>query len=78
MNKPRVPGIKSNVYIWRDTVDPDVIHLGVWFDGFPITSWATMGIDAAHYLFGKEESGIIKTLKSGVPQNVILSMEFIP
>lgn len=78
MNKPRVPGEKSNVYLWPDSLDRDQIHFGVHHDGYGLQCWATMSIDAIHYLFGKEAAGIIKSLRSGTPQNVILRMEFIP
>lgn len=78
MNKPRVPGEKSDVYLWRASLDHDQILIGAHFDGYGLQCWATMSIDAIHYLFGKEAAGIIKSLPASTAQNVILRMEFIP
>ena len=59
----------NNKYIWKDSVDPKMIHFGVKYkDTFTI--WFSVFIDAISEMFGDDIYSAILELPQGQPKEI--------
>jgi hypothetical protein len=57
-------------YMWKDSVDGNMIHFAVKYKDDQKNIWFSIHIDAIWEMFGEENRGLVDSLNRGKPQEI--------
>lgn len=67
--------MNGDFWMWKDSIDSDMYHLGVKSYLNHVVIWTSMHCDAVSDMFGVEFFREIKEKKNGAPFHVTVSLE---